>query len=351
MFSFLGKKKLIGLDIGSSSIKIAELDVSRKKSSLLALGIVPTPPQSFAGGDITNAQSLSEAVRQLLAKTKTKRTNVATGLGGTSVIVKRVAIPKMDEKLIPEQIRWEAEQYIPYDINEVNLGFEVLKKTGIPSENMDLLLVAAVQGHVFKYVELMTMAGLNCSVLDVAGFALANAFKANYGDMEGQCVALLNIGAAATTMVVVDNGEVVYCRDIPVGGLNYTSDLQKTLNISSEEAESIKLSLGKGEGAPAEAQAIVQTTHDIVSDEIKASFDFFLNSANSHSITRTFVTGGGAKTIGLLDRLTKISPCEKLDPFFNLNVNSKTFSKEYLSQMSDFAAVAVGLGLREMGDA
>src|SRR5262249_54614777 len=155
-----------------------------------------------------NAQLLSDAVRSLAEKIKTKRKHVATGLGGTSVIVKRVTIPKMDEKLIPEQIRWEAEQYIPYDINEVNLGFEILKKTGVPSENMDLLLIAAVQGHVFKYVEVMTMAGLNASTLDVTGFALANAFRANYGDMDGQCVAVLSIGAAATTMVVIDNGEI-----------------------------------------------------------------------------------------------------------------------------------------------
>ncbi len=351
MFSFLGNKKLIGLDIGTSSIKIAELDVGRKKSTLLAFGIVPTPAQSFAGGDVTNAQSLSEAVRQLMAKIKTKRNNVAAGLGGTSVIVKRVTIPKMDEKLIPEQIRWEAEQYIPYDINEVNLGFEVLKKTGVPAENMDLLLIAAVQGHVFKYVEVMTMSGLNCSVLDVSGFALANAFKSNYGEMEGQCLALLNIGAAATTMVVLDNGEIVFCRDIPVGGLNYTADLQKALSISQEEAEGIKLSVGKDQAAPAEAQAIIATTHDIVCDEIKASFDFFLNSAYSHNITRCFVTGGASRTSGLIDRLSKVAPCEKFDPFFNLTVSPKTFSKEYLNQIRDFASVAVGLGLRQQGDA
>jgi type IV pilus assembly protein PilM len=349
MFSF-GKKKLVGLDIGTSSIKIAELDVGRKKSTLLAFGIVPTPPQSFSGGDVTNAQTLSDAVRQLVEKIKTKRKNVATGLGGTSVIVKRVTIPKMDEKLIPEQIRWEAEQYIPYDINEVNLGFEILKKTGVPSENMDLLLIAAVQGHVFKYVEVMTMTNLNCAVLDVSGFALANAFKANYGDLDGQCVAVLSLGAAATTMVVIDNGEIVFCRDIPVGGLNYTTDLQKGLNISQEEAEGMKLSLGKDKAVPAEAQGIIQTTHDIVCEEIKASFDFFLNSAYAHNITRCFVTGGASRTPGLLDRMSKITPCEKFDPFFNLGLSEKAFSKDYLNQIRDFSAVAIGLGLRQSGD-
>jgi type IV pilus assembly protein PilM len=351
MISLFGQKKIIGLDIGTSSIKIAELDVGRRTSSLLSFGITPMPPNSFSGGDITNTQAVSEAIRELLKQTKTKRRLAATGLGGTSVIVKRVSIPRMDEKLIAEQIRWEAEQYIPYDINEVNLGFEVLKSTSGPAENMDLLLIAAVQSHVFKYAEALNMAGLSLNVLDVSGFALVNCFKKNYGDMQGQTVALLNVGAAATTMIVLENTEAVFCRDIPVGGLNYTYDIQKGLNISQEEAEAIKLSTSKNQTVPAEAMAIIQSTHEVVADEIKASFDFFLNTAQSQGVTRCFVTGGGSKTVGVIDRLAKIVPCEKLDPFFNIKTNPKVFSAEYISQIREFSAVAVGLGLRAAGDA
>src|SRR5687767_13032448 len=115
MFGLFGKKKIIGLDIGTSSIKIAELDVGKKSSSLLAFGIAPSPPSTFLGGEIADPQALGTAVRQLANKIKTNRKDAATGLGGTSVIVKRISIPRMDEKLISEQIRWEAEQYIPYD--------------------------------------------------------------------------------------------------------------------------------------------------------------------------------------------------------------------------------------------
>lgn len=350
MLSLFGKKKILGLDIGTSSIKIAELDVSRKGATLLAFGMVPTPPQCFSGGDITDTNVLAGAIRELAAKIKTKRKDVATGLGGTSVIVKRISIPKVDEKLIGEQIRWEAEQYIPYDINEVNLAYEILKKTGGPAENLDLLLVAAVQSHVFKYAEAIVLSGLNCNILDVSGFALVNCFKSNYGDMDGQSVALMNIGAAATTMVVIENSEAVFSRDIPVGGLNYTLDLQKTLNISQEEAESIKLSVSKGQAAPAEAKSVIESTHEVVCDEVKASIDFYLNSSKVQNISRCFVTGGGSKTSGLLDRLSKIVPCEKLNPFFGVKTNAKDFSRDYLAQISDYAAVAIGLGLRQVGD-
>jgi type IV pilus assembly protein PilM len=211
-------------------------------------------------------------------------------------------------------------------------------------------LIAAVQAHVFKYAETLAVADLNCTILDVAGFALVNCFRANYGEMAGQTVALLNVGAAATTLVILENSEAVFCRDIPVGGLNYTADLQKTLNMSPEEAEAVKLGASNRQTVPAEATSAIQATHEVVCEEIKASVDFFLNSARSQSISRCFVTGGGAKTFGLMDRLSKILPCEKLDPFFNVKANPKDFSREYLAQISDFAAVAVGLGLREVGD-
>lgn len=350
MISLFSKKKIVGIDIGSTSIKMAELDVGRKTSSLLAFGIIPTPADAFAGGDITNPNAIGEAIRGLADKIKTKRKHAATGLGGTSVIVKRITIPRMDEKLISEQIRWEAEQYIPYDINEVNLDYQILKRSGSTSESMDLLLIAAVQAHVLKYAETLAVAGFECSVLDVSGFALLNCFRSNYGEMQGQTVALLNLGSTATTMVVMEGGEGVFCRDIPVGGLNYTLDLQKGLNISFEEAEALKLNLSTGQAVPEEAAAIVKTTHEVVSDEIKASFDFFMNTSRSQAISRTFVTGGGAKVDGLIQHLSELSPCEKLDPFYNIKINSKDFSASYLNKIRDFSAVAVGLGLREVGD-
>ncbi len=349
MLSIFGKKKIVGVDIGTSTIKLVELDVGRSSTSLVSFAITPTPAQSFSSGDILNPQAVGEAIRQLMNQVKTKRTSGGCGLGGSSVIVKRISIPKMDENLISEQIRWEAEQYVPYDINEVNLGYEIIRKSA-NSESIDLLLIAAVQGHVFKYAEALQVANLNCDVVDVNGFALANCFKKNYGEMEGQTVALLNIGAAATNMVILENSEIVFSRDIAVGGMTYSHDLQKGLNISLEEAEAIKLSVSNSQTAPEEAAGIMQSTHDAVVEEIKGSFDFFLNTTKSQTINRCFVTGGGSKTKGLVERLAKVAPCERLDPFFNIKYNSKAFSNDYIEQIRDFSAVVLGLALRNPGD-
>lgn len=346
---FFGKKKIVGIDIGTSTIKLAELDVSRSSASLVSFGITPTPAQSFASGDIMNPANIGDAIRILIDQVKTKRKHAACGLGGSSVIVKRISIPKMDENLIAEQIRWEAEQYVPYDINEVNLGYEILRNSG-SSESIDLLLIAAVQAHVFKYAESLQIAGLECNVIDVNGFALANCFTRNYGDMSGQTVAILNVGSSATNMVIIENSEVTFSRDIAVGGLTYTHDLQKGLNVSVEEAEAIKLSLSSRQAAPQEALALVEATHEAIVEEIKMSFDFFLNSARSQNINRCFVTGGGSKTLGFLDRLAKTVPCEKFDPFFNIKYSGKVFSRDYLEQIRDFSAVVLGLALRAPGD-
>lgn len=346
---FFGKKKIVGIDIGTSTIKLAELDVGRGSASLVSFGITPTPAQSFASGDIMNVQNIGEAIATLVQQVKTKRQGAACGLGGSSVIVKRISIPKMDENLIAEQIRWEAEQYVPYDINEVNLGYEILRNSP-SSESIDLLLIAAVQAHVFKYAEALQIANLKCDVVDVNGFALANCFKKNYGEMSGQTVALLNVGSSATNMVILENSEITFSRDIAVGGLTYTHDLQKGLNVSLEEAEAIKLSLSSRQAAPQEAQALIDATHEAVIEEIKMSIDFFLNSARSQNINRCFVTGGGAKTFGFMDRLSKTLPCEKLDPFFNIKYSNKVFSHDYLEQIRDFSAVVLGLALRQPGD-
>jgi type IV pilus assembly protein PilM len=348
VLAFLQKKKLLGLDIGTSTIKMVEIDVGKKVSTLNGFAIVPTPPQSFSSGEILDARAISGAMQDLMGKLGTKRNRVAVGLGGASVIVKRITIPRMEKDLIAEQIRWEAEQYIPYDINEVNLGFEVLR-SGSSTENMELLLVAAVTNHVVKYAEAIEMSRLSCEVVDVNGFALANCFRSNYGDLPGQTIALLNIGATATNLSVLESGEVVFCRDIPVGGLTYTQDLQKVLSVSLEEAEAIKISVAEGQ-APAEAESAIKGTHDIILEEIRSSFDFFQNTTRTQGISKCFITGGGSKTPGITEALKQLCPVDRLDPFFNVKVNPKKFSPDYINQIRDLAAIAVGLGLRQVGE-
>lgn len=350
---FWGSKKLLGLDIGTSTIKLAEVEVGRGGATLNAFVMATTPPQSVVAGDILDPAALAQTVANLFQELNTKRQAVSVGLWGSSVIVKKISIPRMDEKVVGEQIRWEAEQYIPFDINEVNLAYKILKGLPQNAETMDILIIAARQEQAYKYAETAESAGLQCSILDVGGFALANSFEANYGVLKGQAVALLNVGASVTNFVIVESGEIVFCRDIPVGGSTYTAEIQKALSVSPEEAESIKLSACSGQEAPEEVPNVLRTTHEMFGDEVQGSFDFFLNTNANTSLQRCFVTGGGGRVPGLVDHLTKSLniPTEPLDPFASVKYNSKTLSPGYLADIRDFAAVSIGLGLRKQGDA
>lgn len=333
-------------------MKIAELDVGRGGATLNSFVMAPTPPHAVSGGDIMDTAALSTIVSSIVQELKTKRKMVCTGLWGSSVIVKKISIPKMDEKVVGEQIRWEAEQYIPFDINEVNLDYKILKSLSSNAETMDILIVAARSDQAGKYVEIVSGASLECAILDVGGFALANCFEINYGIQNKQIVALLNIGASVTNFVILDHGEVVFCRDISVGGLTYSSEIQKSLSVSPEEAESIKLSACSGQEAPEEVPQILRNSHEIVGDELQGSFDFFMNTNGNATISKCYITGGGARVPGLMDHLSQVLkiPCENFDPFAAIKYNAKNISTNYLAEVRDFASVALGLGLRKIGE-
>lgn len=344
-------KKVLGLDIGTSSIKIAELEVSRRGATLVSFGFAPTPPNSVTAGEITDITSVGIAVQGLISEIQTKRRNISTGMWGTAVIVKKITIPKMDRKLIQDQIRFEAEQYIPFDINNISLAHHVLS-TSASDDTIDLLLIAAQNELVYQYTAVVESVGMKCSVLDVSGFALANCFEANYGRFSREVVGILNFGASITNFVVIHNGDVVFCRDIPVGGQIYTNEIHKSLGISAQEAEALKLSAVSRREVPNEVHNIIHSTNEMVTEEVRNSLDFLSATTNGLALSRCFYTGGSSPTTGLIDSVARVTgiPFEAFNPFAKIKGNSKKFSRDYLNQISHFAAIATGLGLRQGGD-
>lgn len=349
---FFQSKKLIGLDIGTANIKMAEVDYSRRGSSLINFAIQSTPTGAINGGEIADPGAIAETIKSMLVTLKAKRKFAAVGLWGTSVITKRIVIPKMDEKLVAGQIRWEAEQYVPFDINEVNIDFRILRSFATSPEQMDILLVAARQDVAFLYQDIVQSAGMDCSVIDVSGFALANCYLNNWKAQNGKVVALLNIGAAITNFVVMVNDEVIFCRDIPAGGLTYTSEIQKGMGISVAEAESMKISACTGRAAPEEVVRIIQGAHETLAEEVQSSLDFFANTTPGLSIHEIFVTGGASRTSGLVSYLAehcKVS-FQVFDPFRAVKIKGRNLSADYVAEVRDFAAIAMGLGMRSGGD-
>ncbi len=349
---FFSNKKIIGLDIGTSSVKIAELEASRRGLVLNCFNVYPLIPGAVNGGEIVDGAAVTQAIDSVVRQSGTKRKNVATGMWGTSVIVKKISMPRMDEKVVAEQIKWEAEQYIPFDVNEISLEHHILRSMRGPTENMEVLLVAAKQEFVFRFLEVVEAAGLHCTCVDVSGFALANCFEFNYGVMN-QPTAVLNIGAGITNFVVVDKGEVIFSRDIAVGGYTYTSDLNKGMGVSLQEAEALKISASLGQEVPDEVNNVMASTSEAVIDEIRNSFEFFSATSGGLAVQKFYVTGGSIFVPGLVETLSKNTnvPFEVMDPFAKISANSKNIPPDYLMQIRPISAIALGLAMRKDADA
>ncbi len=348
---FFGGNKVLGLDIGSSSIKIAELDVGRNGGKLVNFGIVPTPPNSLNGGDITDVGSLSHAIKTLCKEIRVGRNSAAVGMFGTAVIVKKISIPRIDVDLVADQVRWEAEQYIPFDPNSISLAHHVINPEA-STETMDILLIAAQNELVSAYYQVVSGSGLKLGVLDVSSFALANLFEFNYGRAPGQTVGILNIGSAITNFVVISDGEVVFSRDMPIGGQNYTNDLHKEMGVTLAEAESLKLSASAGGAVPDEVHSIISATTEVLTEEIRNSFDFFAGSSGGSTVAQVFYTGGAASTLGLIKNISQITRLkfEWMNPFLRIQSGNRKLSPSYLEQISPYCAISVGLALRKVGD-
>lgn len=344
-------KKLLGLDIGTSSLKVAEIEERGKRLTLNRFSILPIQYGITNSGDIADPQSLSSAISTIASMVKSKRKSVASGLWGTSVIVKKITMPLMDARLVAEQIKWEAEQYIPFDINEVNLEHVVLKNRPSTGETMDVLLVAAKQEVIFRYAESVQGAGLKLSTLDVSGFALANCFTQNYGNIAG-AVAVIDVGAGVTNLVIIENGEVIFGRDLSVGGMNYTNDIHRMMGVSIDEAEALKISASMNQASPAEVNTVITSSHESILDEIRNSFEFFAATAGNSVVTRIYLTGGSAAMPGLLEGITRVTavPCERLNIFNKVDVNRRNIPDDLVEQIGPVGAVALGLAMRKAGD-
>jgi type IV pilus assembly protein PilM len=350
-----GKKKgLVGVDIGSSTIKAVEIKVGGKRNDefqLLNIGIEPLPSEAIVDGAIMDSGAVIDSIQRLFQENRIKTTDVSTGVSGNAVIVKKISLPQMSAEELAESIHWEAEQYIPFDIQDVALDYEVIEGGG-SGGNMDVLLVAVKKDKISEYTSAITQAGRTPSVVDVDVFALQNCYEMNYGVDPGRVVALLNIGASIMNVNVVKGGLSVFNRDIAAGGNQYTDAIQKDLNLSFEQAEALK----KGEqveGASQEnLQPILHAVSENIAMEVQKTFDFFRATSQEDRIDQIYLSGGTAKVRGLRELLAERfgAPVEMLNPFLNVRYSEKDFNPEVLEDLAPSAAIAVGLAVRRVGD-
>src|ERR1700704_5221128 len=288
-------KTVIGLDIGSSAVKAVELKPSGKGYRVTAFAAEPVPPDAIVDGAIIDAGSVADAIRRVFDGNKAFKTKeVCASLSGNAVIVKKITLPVMTENELSESIYWEAEQYIPFDIQDVNLDYQILDPgTGANARgSMDVLLVAAKKEKIADYTSVITQSGRTPVIVDVDAFALQNAFEVNYGLEAGKVVVLLNAGASAININILLGDQSVFTRDISMGGNAYTEAVQKELDLPFALAEQLKKGVLIEGLSMDEVKPILHAMTENVLLEIQKTFDFFKASASSHRIDRILLSGG-----------------------------------------------------------
>lgn len=347
---FSKKIEPIALDIGSTFIKLVKLKGANKNYQLQKFGMVALPPEVIVEGAVMDAGRVVEAIKELLAEQKVTTKEVVISVSGSSVIIKRVSVADMTDEELAESIKWEAEQYIPFSIDDVNVDFQKLGP-GATEGQADVLLVAVKKDKINDYINLVKEAGLEPVVMDVDAFALANMYELNY-EIEYGITALLNIGASVMNINILKDGTSIFTRDITVGGNRYTEALQRDFGLTYEDAEKVK----RGEevsGADAEQMASVMAsvTDDIVA-ETQRSFEFFRSTTGSEKVSRILVSGGCARVGNFTSILSERLgiPAEVTNPFKNIKVDPKRFDPALLAESAPLSAVAVGLALRRPGD-
>ena len=340
-----GGSTAVGLSIGSSAIKIVELKKTGKTWKLLHFGIVQLPEDVIVNREIVNAISVTDNIKSLVNQIKLGNKFVTTALSGTSLIIKRMTIDVPDVKEMQEQVFWEAEQYLPFDVSEVVMDYQMLSRA--KDNKTDVILVAVKKSVLDSYTTCIEDAGLKPKIVDVDFFALQNLYEANYPVNPSEAVAIVDIGASALKIVVVQGGVPVFTKDSAVGGRNLTAEIQRNLNLSYVDAETLKTG-GSGESIPQEVSELMHVMADNFATEIKRALDFYNASSSGAPVSYVLLAGGSSKIQGL-SKVIEDSiglPAQLLNPFNSISYDPAVFTQDYLANIAPLAAVPIGLALR-----
>jgi type IV pilus assembly protein PilM len=345
-----GKKKSVaGLDIGSSSVKMVELDGKLNNLNLVSLGFENLPADTIIDGQIMELNVVSDVIQSVCSNHQVGATNVVTGVSGHSVILKNIALPAMSREELEESIDWHAEEHIPYDLADVSLDYQVTAET---PDSTNVLIAACKKERIDNIKQAIQLAGKTPVCIDVDTFALQNCYEVNYNPTENDVVTLLNIGASTMNVNIVKGTRSLFTRDITVGGSQFTDVLQRSLGLNFQQAEAVKRGVTDVvDGIEEKAiEPLMNNVTEIVAMEIQKTFDFYRATTEDTEtrVQKILISGGGSKLAGLAAELSERLelPVEVLNPFRNINVDPKKFDPDYLGEIVPEMAVAVGLAVR-----
>ena len=346
MALFGRKKTTVGLDIGSGLVKVAVVDHSRKQPELVKVAVVPLLADAIVEGEVMDPGIVAEAIQSCLAAAGVKGKQVVTAVGGRDVIIKKIQIERVKEQQARELMRWEAEQHVPFDMESVELDFQILDPDDDGVE-MSVLLVAAKRELIESKLRVLTDAGLEPGMVDVDAFALHNAFEVNYPEAMRGIVALVNIGHDVTNINILDDGVPILTRDITVGTRRFREDLQRERGISADEAQQLL----QGYDRSAHLDAVMESRGEEIAVGIERAAAFLASSSRSAGQVRAIYTcGGGARIPGLSDALAdrlRVS-VQQANPLTNLTIRDGALDSLVTDEVAGLLMLPIGLAMRQV---
>lgn len=342
----LGKGGVLGIDIGSNSIKLVELEEIGTTYHLKNLGEAPLVQGAIINKSIKNPEAISYALSRLIDDLEIETDDAAVSISGEPVLLRRVSLPQMSDAELKKSIKWEIEQFSTQAAKDYTHDYQVISAQN-SHDKIDVLIVGANKNVTKDYLSIITNVGLNPVVIDLDVFSLESMYEVNYPESQG-LLALVNIGASVTNILIIDNGESVFARDLLTAGSRYTDMIMKELSLTYEEAEEVKHNQRVGVTDPA-IELLSNNFISSISNEIKQTLDYFSTAHCNEKVKRIMIGGGTASLPGLKDALSEIagSYVGILNPFRNINYSENTFDPEYIQDISTKMIVATGLALRK----
>jgi len=339
------QKTGVGLDVGSYAVKAVEMKETPSGSQIVNVGFKKLLPGAIVDGEPMDRDAVISAIREIYEETGIDNKEVASAICGRSVIIKKVKMEEMDDETAREVMTLEAEQYVPFEKEELSVDFEILRR-GLSDHTMEVLLVAAKKDKVLSHIELIKDAGLVPSSIDVDTFAVQNAFELNYQYEEGKVYALIDVGLSATNIGIVCEGIPLFNRDVPVGGEKFVEGMQRKLGITSEEARAAL------EGVPGAASegvlGAIESVGEDLSVAIERSFSYLRSSGEAETVDKIYLSGGGARISGLKSFLSdRLSiDVDVSNPLREIQFEEEILGADPVS-IAPSLMVAVGLASRQ----
>jgi type IV pilus assembly protein PilM len=349
-------KKILGLDIGSFALKLIELKPKKKGKEihyeLVSLGYEPVPYQSIVEGSIMDSTAVADAITHVFYETKTKTNGLSFGVSGSSVIVKRIEVQRLSPGEMHEHILWEARPHIPFTPEEVNIDYEIIESPDIHPDRVGVILAATKKEKLNDYLNVITIANRNPEIVDLESFAILNSVMHNYEMYQDRSIAIINIGASITNVVIAKNSNPVFVRDIAFGGNQFTDLIQKELNLKYEKAESVKKGRQVDGVSPAAVKPVINLIFNELKAEIKKTFEFYRSNTTEGRIDNILLSGGTSNLESIIDFFSQEFdiPVEVINPFNNIDINEKKFDLDFIKEMAPVFNVAMGLALRAVGE-